>query len=310
MALTNAGLTKGGSTAHYQFQYDVKLGGPGGIEPARTNAVISACESDFDLMSSWFGDISLHADFPIPTSVNPSPSSSPNSYGAQWSKNGRNITLAVNEGTKSAEFMRSLMVAEVTEMFMEAQSIGWFGKGNEGMNGEGLSRFLRGQFYININRFGSNLIDSKSNLWLNSVRADYVNNPDPSDNGPDALTGCATLFIWYLSDQLGFNIKSIVAAGAKTLADVYTNLTGDKNDPFPLFQDIVFSAFPTSPTNSIITNGNLDNPFPLPSGGVLSTLKYLRNDARDTKFARQLDALKNGGRLRPVLNSDREASLL
>ena len=310
MALTKAGLNKGGKTAHYQFQYDDSLAGSGGLEPERTNAVITACEDDFDLMSSWFGDISLHTDFPIPTSVNPSPSASANSYGAQWNKKGRNITLAVNQGTKPQEFVRSLMVAEVTEMFMEAQNIGWYGKGNEGSNGEGLSRFLRGQFYININSFGSDLTDSKSNLWLDSIRADYVNNPDPSDNGPDARTGCAVLFIWYLSAQLGFTIKSIVAAGASTLAKVYTNLTGDRNDPFPLFQQIVFSAFPTSPKNSTITTGNLDNPFPLPSAGILSTLKYLRKDARDTKFARQLSALKNGGRLRPVLNSDREASLI
>jgi hypothetical protein len=310
MALTKARLNNGGRTAHYQFQYDDSLSGSGGLEPARTNAVIGACEGDFDLMSDWFGNISLGVNFPIPVSVNPSPSGSPNSYGAQWSKKGRNVTLAINQGTKPQEFVRSLMVAEVTEMFMDAQNIGWYGNGNEGTNGEGLSRFLRGQFYININSFGSDLTDSKSNLWLDSIRADYVNNPNPNDNGPDPLTGCATLFIWYLSDQLGFNIRSIVAAGTSTLGDVYKNLTGDPNDPFPLFQEIVFSAFPTSPKNATITTGNLDNPFPLASAGILSTLKYLRNDAPDTKFARQLSALKNGGRLRPVLNSDRQASLI
>jgi hypothetical protein len=310
MALTKAGLNKGGRTAHYQFQYDDSLSGPGGLEPARTNDVIGACEGDFDLMSGWFGNISLGVNFPIPVSVNPSPSGTPNSYGAQWSNKGGNATLAINQGTNPQQFVRSLMVAELTEMFMDAQNIGWYGDKNEGTNGEGLSRFLRGQFYIVINNFGNDLTDSKSNLWLDSVRADYVNNPNPNDNGPDALTGCATLFIWYISDQLGFNIKSIVAAGASTLGGVYTNLTGDKNDPFPLFQEIVFSAFPTSPKNATITTGNLDNPFPLPSAGVLSTLKYLRNDVPDTKFARQLSALKNGGRLRPVLNSDRQASLV
>jgi hypothetical protein len=310
MALTKAGLNNGGRTAHCQFSYDDSLAGPGGIEPARTNDVIGACEGDFDLMSGWFGNISLGVNFPFPVSVNPSPSSAPNSYGAQWSKTGRNVTLAINQGTLDQHFVRSLMVAEVTEMFMEAQNIGWYGDKNEGTSGEGLSRFLRGQFYIVINSFGSDLTDSKSNLWLKTNRADYVNHANPNDNGPDPQTGCATLFIWYLSDQLGFNIKSIVAAGASTLSGVYKNLTGDPNDPFPLFQEIVYAAFPASSKNSTIKTGNLDNPFPLPSGGVLSTLKYLRNDVPDTKFARQIGALKNGGRLRPVLNSDRQASLI
>ena len=44
------GLTGGGVTAHYEFFYDESLGGPGGIEPARTNAVIAACEADFAWM--------------------------------------------------------------------------------------------------------------------------------------------------------------------------------------------------------------------------------------------------------------------
>ena len=72
-------------------------------------------------MSGWFGNISLGVNFPIPVSVNPSPSGSP--YGAQWSKTGRNVTLAINQGTKPQEFVRSLMVAEVTEMFMDAQKV-------------------------------------------------------------------------------------------------------------------------------------------------------------------------------------------
>jgi hypothetical protein len=305
MALTTKDLTNGGLTKHYQFQYDDSLSGPGGVEPTRTNDIISACEGDFDLMSSWFGNISLKTKFRIAANV------TQNSGGAEWStdKNGK-VTMTINPGkSQDQQYIRSLMVAEVTEMFMAAQDIGWYGNASEGTDGEGLSRFLRGQFYININAYGTNLGDSKSNYWLDSPRADYVNHPDPTSNR-QPLAGCATLFLWYLSDQLGFSIKPIVAAGASTLAGVYKNLTGDPNDPFPLFQEIVYASFPTSPVNSDITTGNLDNPFPLPSAGVLSTLKYLRHDAPGTRFARQITALKNGGRLRPVLNSDRTASLI
>ena len=51
MAPTSAGLTNGGQTTHYQFTFDDSLGGPGGIEPARTNQVLANCEADFNLMS-------------------------------------------------------------------------------------------------------------------------------------------------------------------------------------------------------------------------------------------------------------------
>ena len=300
MALTTTALTNGGLTTNYQFQYDDSLSASG-LEPARTNQVIEFCEQDFNLMSGWFGNISLGVNLPIPVDV------TPKSGGAGWVKKGGNPTVTIKPGTQNQQWIRSLMVAEMTEMFMDAQNIGWYGDHNEGTDGEGLSRFLRGQFFININRFGTNLSDSKSNLWLNSSRADYVNNPDPKDNGPDELTGCATLFIWYLSDQLGFNIKPIVAAGASTLGGVYTNLTGDPNDPFPLFKQVLDAALPGTST---ITDGNLDNPFPLPSAAVLSTLMYLRNDAPGTKFVRQLVVSNNVGQLRALLNTDRQASLV
>ena len=42
MAFTTNNLTAGGQTAHYRFQYDTTLAG--GLEPARTNAVLAACE--------------------------------------------------------------------------------------------------------------------------------------------------------------------------------------------------------------------------------------------------------------------------
>lgn len=53
--LTKNALGKEGVTAHYTFSYDSSFAGPGGPEPARTNAVIAACENDYTLMSEWFG---------------------------------------------------------------------------------------------------------------------------------------------------------------------------------------------------------------------------------------------------------------
>src|SRR3569832_2023170 len=63
------GLTGGGVTTHYSFAYDESLGGPGGIEPARTNAVIAACENDFNWMQTQFAGVTIGVTTPIPTFV-------------------------------------------------------------------------------------------------------------------------------------------------------------------------------------------------------------------------------------------------
>jgi hypothetical protein len=261
VAPTTSGLTNGGATTHYAFTYDDSLGAPlnpGGPEPARTNAVIAGCEADFTLMAGWFGNIGLDVSFTIPVNV------TQNGGGASWSKSGSSLTVTINPSTGSANFIRYLLVAEMVEQFMRAQGLGWYGSGTEGSEGEGLSRFLAAQFLL-VNGFGnppSGFLNS--NTWLSSPRADFVNNINLTDDGPDAITGCATLFIWYLFAQLGFTINQIVAAGASTLGGVYRNLTGDTADPFPFFKQLLDTAFPGTAT---ITSGNQDNPFPL---GILS----------------------------------------
>jgi hypothetical protein len=262
LAQTSIGLTNGGVTTHYRFQYDDSLqqtaANPGGPEPARTNQVIAACEGDFNLMSGWFGNIALDVNFTIPVNV------TQNSGGASWGTSGRNLTVTINPGNGNAAFIRYLLVSEMVEQFMRAQNLGWFGQGTEGSEGEGLSRFLAAQF-LAVNGFGNPPAGfTNSNAWLSSARADFVNNIKGTDDGPDVVTGCSLLFIYYLFSQLGFSINAIVAAGANTLGGVYRNLTGDTADPFPFFKQLVDTAFPGTST---ITTGNLDNPFPL---GILA----------------------------------------
>jgi hypothetical protein len=261
MALTTTGLTNNGATAHYNFQYDDSLAAPinpGGPEPARTNAVIAACEGDFNLMSGWFGNIALDVNTPIPVNV------TQNSGGAGWNLSNGNLTVTINPGNGAASFVRYLLVAEMVEQYMRAQGLGWFGSGTEGSGGEGLSRFLAAQF-LALNGFGNPPVAfTNSNTWLSSARADFVNNINLTDDGPDQITGCSLLFIYYLFAQLGFTINQIVAAGANTLGGVYRNLTGDNSDPFQFFKQLCDTAFPGTST---ITTGNLDNPFPL---GILS----------------------------------------
>src|SRR5580693_89313 len=103
MAPTSNGLTNGGVTTHYRFQYDDSLqqtaANPGGPEPARTNQVIAACEGDFNLMSGWFGNIALDVNFTIPVNV------TQNSGGASWGTSGRNLTVTINPGNGNAAFI-------------------------------------------------------------------------------------------------------------------------------------------------------------------------------------------------------------
>jgi hypothetical protein len=261
MALVTTGLTNGGVTTHYKFQYDDSLANSPtnatGPEPARTNAMIAACENDFNLIAGWFGNIALTVATPITVNVSPGGYAS-----AGW---GPPIRLTPGDAS-NAIVCRYLLVSEVTEMFMMAQGKGWFApdNSNEGSAGEGLSRFLASQFLVSIGQPAAMPGFALANSWMNSTRDDFVNHIDPGDHGIDAKTGCSILFIYYLFTQLGFTIEQIVVAAASELSGVYASLTDDASDPFPFFKHLLDTSFPGTAT---IGGPNPDNPFPL---GVLS----------------------------------------
>jgi hypothetical protein len=150
---------------------------------------------------------------------------------------------------------------------MMGQDIGWFQHNDEGSKGEGLSRFLSGQFLVQNGFLGRGIEKdySVAGLWLNSPRQDFINNA-PDDNGYNATNGCTTLFIYYLFNQLGFSIAQIVAAGACTLAGVYQNLKRDTGDPFPQFKGLLDNAYPPI----AVRGTNPDDPWPIatPSGAA------------------------------------------
>lgn len=216
MAPSTAGLPNGGQTQHYQIRYDDSLSAADGKD--RAIALIGDCEKDFDLMAGWFNNISLTVPVPITVDISPGPYAS-----ASWNPA---VTLVPGNGSSEA-LVRYLLVSEVTEMFMQAQSegppaiAGWFGAGNEGSAGEGLSRFLGGQFLIANGLGVTEPGFALANSWMTSDRLDFVNAVDPTDHGIDAKTGCAILFIYYLHTQLGFSINQIVAAAAGELSGVY-----------------------------------------------------------------------------------------
>jgi len=298
VTLTAANLNNGGLTTHYAFRYDDTI--PGGVEPGRTNAVVAACESDFNQMSAWFANVALDVDFRIPVDV------TPNSGGASWNTSGSKLTVTIKPGLQNATVVRYLLVSEMVEQFERAQGRGWFGSGTEGSQGEGLSRFLAARF-LAINGLGTPPPGfDNSNSWLASGRADSVNNINPTDDGPDAATGCALLFLYYLFSQLGFSIDAIVGGAASPLSGVYKNLTHDTNDPFPAFKQALDTAFPGSKT---ITSGDLDNPFPLPTPRMLSLKRFMRAlhpgaGVRATMRNPHVSGLRN------LLNTHRDVSLI
>jgi hypothetical protein len=253
MTFVTTGLTNNGRTNHYQIQYDDSLSMADGRD--RANALIAACENDFDLMQGWFGGIDLTFSYPITVQI------APGSYAsASW---GPPIVLKPGNGSNIG-LVRYLLVSEVVEMFMLAQNRGWYGGDNEGSAGEGLSRFLAAQFLIANGLGVTEPGFALANSWMTTSREDFVNNVDPGDNKIDEKTGCAILFIYYLNVQLGFNINEILSAGSKQLSGVYKNLTGDSSDPFPYFKSLLDDAFPGTTS---IPGSNPDNPYPL---GTLS----------------------------------------
>ena len=170
MAQITTGLV-GNPTAHYSFSYDSSLrrtaANPTGPEPARTNALIQACETDFNWMSGFFGNPGL--DYSIPCTVQVTQ----NSGGASWGLGGGKLTVTLNPGNGGVTMCRYLLVSEITEQFMREQGRGWYGTNTEGSEGEGLSRFLAARL-LAINGLGYPPAGfDNSNLWMNSPRNDY-----------------------------------------------------------------------------------------------------------------------------------------
>jgi hypothetical protein len=246
---TSAGLPNNGQTAHYQISYDTTLSTADGL--TRATALFNACEADFNLMSSWFAGVGLVFKFPLPVQIGTG------SNGASWSNPsgfqlsfGYVPTVSINPGSgTSANVVRYLLVSEVVEMFMVsknnqwAESTSFFQGGDEGSKGEGLSRFLGVQFLLanglgGVPPAGFGVVPT----WLNGSRPDFVNN-DPDDNKPDVVTGCTTLYMYFLFNQLGFSIPAIINAGASNLAGVFKNLTGQADGWTP-FINMVNSNYP------------------------------------------------------------------
>lgn len=263
MSYVTTGLPNSGRTEYFLFQYDDALSTARGRDLARD--LMRYVDDDFRLMMGWFSGRGLDMDPPIHVSLDTVATDENGvpmqTVGAEWQ--GLLTTalhaeiyigdLQITVGTPTM-LARSLLVAEVSEMFMRNISLPhnnpWFTPVNEGNKGEGLSRFLSAKFVRNVYpdavalptvRFSS---FNTSNLWLNSARDNFLE-VDDGDIDPNEKIGCATLFLFWLHDELGFSVQQIINAGAGKLSSVYANLTGDSwVNAWPKFSGLVDSHYP------------------------------------------------------------------
>lgn len=258
-----------GKTTHFSISYDDSLVNGAAL----ATELLAHCEADFDLMSSWFPGTAFEFSFPLPVQI------ANQGGGASWVNPSDGLkpffepTVVLGGLGQTGADIRYLLVCEVTEMFMASQRKGWFeptdffNAGDEGSMGEALSRFLGVQFLLATGAEPTILSGfSVVPDWLNSTDRGFALPPGlnpidtaPDDNMPDATTGCATCFLFFLHDQLGFSINQIIAAGAPTLAIVHTILTGNTNG-FTTFLGLVDSHYPQDGTQYFPP---MDNIFPL-----------------------------------------------
>ena len=133
---------------------------------------------------------------------------------------------------------------------------------------------------------------------MSSGCPDYVSIHNSGDPSPNEKSGCSLLFIEHLYTQLGFDTKSVVAAGASELAGVYNNLTGDTSNLFLFFKSFLESRWPG--TSTISAPDDADNPF------LLALMSFT---ARKNTFGKDevLDQLNtSGGKFQDVLEVDVE----
>ena len=151
---------------------------------------------------------------------------------------------ATFSSANSADRIGALFEAELSECYMGGNLCGV-------NTGEALSRWCAATTNNNA------LADfATAPAWVRDGMPDFVNKTDPTDQSADS-TGCGMAFISWLIGKKGITLNqvaqglvSLTASGS--FAQLYTNLTGDQNSPWPAFLADV-RALPGGVTN--------DDPF-------------------------------------------------
>ncbi|MGZ6692875.1 MAG: hypothetical protein ACXVHQ_36390 [Solirubrobacteraceae bacterium] len=267
---TTTGLPNNGRTQYFNFQYDSSLSQARGLD--LVTDVMNYCDADLSQLAAWFSGRQLDMSPPINvsfTTVATDADGSPTDpVGGGWMGAVAwplQVTISIGEfpmgsGTPTM-LARYILVEEVSEMYMRAFNAHgpnpWFRTLGEGNKGEGLSKFLGAQFllsayprvteipWLRYPPHGAGMF-TITDYWLNSARDNQLEVND-EDITPDPVTGCATLFLFFLHDQLGFRIEDIINAGGGHLSNVYENLTHDSaTNAWGKFSALVNSHYPHS----------------------------------------------------------------
>jgi hypothetical protein len=291
MPQVTTGLPNSGRTQFFNFQYDDALTTTRGRDLAID--LMTYCDADLSLLAGWFSGRQLDMSPPLHVSIDAIATNKAGNpladqfIGARWIGA---VALPLQIDLYIGEFPvtpgtptmigRYLLISEVSEMYMRAFNAHgvnpWF-RFSEGNKGEGLSRFLAAKFLQRaypaaagiptLNFPAGSAVWNVTNLWLNSARTNFLEVND-EDITPDPVVGCATLFLFYLHDQLGYSIEEIINAGAGHLSNVYENLTGTSwTDAWPKFSAIVNSHYPNATVSGTFVpsyNPPLDTVFPAP----------------------------------------------
>ncbi len=242
-----------GSTTHFNVYYDPSLGANG---QAIADGVLASCENEYNSLSFLFGGLTPG---PFNIIIAPLDSSGQGQGGAFHFGCGATDLYCDAKTVPSLDidYTRMLVVAEEVEVFSDTQGIGWDCGAS---NGEGLSRVLATLLYpAELDGYAT------AAFWLDTAdRPDFINVNDPTDTNPIS-TGCSVLFLNYLHYQLDFQWQEIVQAGAPTLAQTYTQLTGQPDGLTP-FKALLQAFYPVGTPSGVMT----DNVFPLL--GAISSL--------------------------------------
>jgi hypothetical protein len=252
----NVTFVKRGSTAHFVVSYDQSLGVNG---PALADAVLAACERDYNQLQAWFGNITIK-NLPFNIFIRQGTTGAVHSTCFDV-----DLFCDAFNGT-DGPLIAFEVVMEEDEVFIANQNAGWACGSS---NGEGLSRVLATEIYPNeLTPVGLNVTWATAARWLDNIpnnpkdsphppRPDFITT-NPATDQPGQEVGCASLFINWLRFQLGFDLGQIVGAGGTTLAQTFTTLTGGA-DGFSQFSALLAVRYPVGMASGLLD----DNPFPI-----------------------------------------------
>ena len=237
MALINSG-----QTAHFTVQYDDLRQWADGRDIA--SAILDTCEADHDLLAHWF----------MGTTLPPAPFTVQVVAAANEPPGSSVIAIAPPTGAHPAH-VRYLVAVGLSRAFLSAKDPGWAAP-------DGVARVRAWSHFLASALLGASALGPPSldtqpaNAWMQSPRADYVNNVGDDQ----AADGCGVLFLYYMLAQRRRTPFEIVAASHPDLAGTYSTLTGEQGDPFPAFKELLGKRYPGTTT---IDGTHPDNPWPI-----------------------------------------------